>query len=289
MNASHQYKYTSSIQEIPRRKVFDRHDFYHRFYKKNLPVIFENLASNWAVVNENSIDRFVSEHGAESFYFITGCENNPLEKTTVSDLIQRFRDGGPEHVSFYPYSERQQNFSQMVNLDFLNRYTHSLCLRLPTTAFLSGKTAWTRLHQENQSNFCIGIEGKKLWRLYPPTITKELNPPEPSFLYRDGSSFNPFEDSESDLYSASGLTGILNRGDVLYNPPFYWHAVKNLTESFMISHRWIDPLKMLHQHPIEFLKTLRPQKPSVLESIRLCKLDFNLLLVEFHGLSNLIH
>ena len=58
------------------------------------------------------------------------------------------------------------------------------------------------------------------------------------------SSFDPARPDYDAFPAARGLQGLqveLHPGDVLYNPPFWWHKVDNPTVSIGVGFRWFPP------------------------------------------------
>ena len=97
-----------------------------------------------------------------------------------------------------------------------------------TNLFIGGKDTGSSLHCALTGNFFYNIKGQKLWYLIHPKYTKLLKP----LLSRTG------------LFSVSQLAicvhakkgavlnipryeMLLDEGDMLFNPPWYWHAVIN--------------------------------------------------------------
>ena len=69
----------------------------------------------------------------------------------------------------------------------------------------------------------------------------------------------------------------LRPGDILWNPSFYWHAVKNPTDSIGVGYRWLPPLYCLRMAPLYFILDLMATNPSFRKSMKLYKQDFNLI------------
>ena len=99
--------------------------------------------------------------------------------------------------------------------------------------------------------------------------------------YRQGGKvFNPFEPN----YETHPLFEYIDRvhvelepGDILYNPPYWWHAVKNHSDSIGVGYRWLAPFQSLRTSPIYFNLDLTVTNPPIWKWNDLAKKDINLI------------
>jgi hypothetical protein len=100
-----------------------------------------------------------------------------------------------------------------------------------TNLFFGGKGTGTSLHCSITGNFFYNIKGKKLWYLIDPKYTKYLRP----ILSRTGlfavSLLDICTSKQGDYpLSIPRYEVLLEEGDMLFNPPWYWHAITNKTD-----------------------------------------------------------
>lgn len=97
-----------------------------------------------------------------------------------------------------------------------------------TNLFFGGQGTGTSLHCAFTGNFFYNIRGNKKWYLIDPKYTKYLLPS----MSRTGL----FAVSRLDICGANKgdyvlniprYEVVLNEGDMLFNPPWWWHAVSN--------------------------------------------------------------
>ncbi len=69
----------------------------------------------------------------------------------------------------------------------------------------------------------------------------------------------------------------LQPGDVLWNPPYVWHAVKNITDAIGVGYRWLTPSYSFKQAPLYATLDLFARNPNIFKSIKLFNEDFNLI------------
>lgn len=119
--------------------------------------------------------------------------------------------------------------------------------------WIGPKNAISPLHFDYENNFLIQLHGKKKIRLYSPSQTKYLYP-RPSFLkFNHISKINMEEPCPKEFpkfYNAVPQDVILNPGDILYIPPFWWHKAYGLTTNISTNVWWPGKLK---QYPFPLL------------------------------------
>lgn len=96
--------------------------------------------------------------------------------------------------------------------------------------FVGSSHVWTQMHCDVTSSTFIMVEGQKRWLLFPPTETLYMAP----YGHHRNVAFNTeFDVFHPDLEShpafakARGFEVVLEPGDVLFFPSFWWHAVQN--------------------------------------------------------------
>lgn len=117
-----------------------------------------------------------------------------------------------------------------------------------TTVWIGTKGANTPLHYDTySSNFIAQLSGRKRWRIFPPSASKDLNPTR-----------IPFE--ESSVYSNATGRGdeiVLEPGDLLYLPKHWWHFVECLDPISLSINLWLphptDPMDRVQEATARFL------------------------------------
>jgi hypothetical protein len=156
----------------------------------------------------------------------------PLEEIKMSEIVARMRAGEPLYINnldtiFHrdrrllldlaiPQTVTEWWEGPNVPLDpvmvqmFLGIGTED-----PTTTTGSG------LHCARHANFFIQVVGRKRWTLVDPRYTLWVHP-TPRYQQPACASTPPF-----DLAALPRLETTIGPGDVLYNPPWMWHQVRN--------------------------------------------------------------
>jgi hypothetical protein len=72
---------------------------------------------------------------------------------------------------------------------------------------------------------------------------------------------------------------VLEPGDILYSPPYYWHDVINLERSIGLSCRWFSVKSALRASPLLATLEVFNTKPNMIKGLIMSVKDFNEVLV----------
>jgi ribosomal protein L16 Arg81 hydroxylase len=61
---------------------------------------------------------------------------------------------------------------------------------------------------------------------------------------------------------------MLEPGDVLYNPPFYWHHVANITDNVSVGVRWYSFRDAMQAAPLKNILSFMATNPTLFEASR---------------------
>merc|ERR1712146_451296 len=99
--------------------------------------------------------------------------------------------------------------------------------------FVGSNHVWSQAHCDIGSSTFIMVEGRKRWLLFPPSESQYMYP----YGQRRNVAFNaglnvfaPDLESQPEFAKARGFEAVLEPGDVLFFPSFWWHAIQNLDE-----------------------------------------------------------
>ena len=129
--------------------------------------------------------------------------------------------------------------------------------------FMGGKDTATGLHSAMAPNLFIQIAGQRRWLIYPACFAPFFQPTVQA---------SPFFYSQVDALATDDTNvaqhlpvydAILNPGDVLFNPAFYWHQVRNLSDAIGVGYRWTSMRQALRISKVQSLITTTATNPSV--------------------------
>lgn len=278
------------IMPIERRKDLSLKEFKRHYVRKGIPVVLEGAAKEWACTQKWSLEYFKELHGRDEIVMVDQSKGDyPYELTTLAEVIDNIRSGGGKYYRFYPLLTRHPEHIEDFDYKWLKQHRNKLCWFDAFQVFIGGKDSYTALHNANQSNLFVQAYGEKHWVLYSHYYTAVIDPAPVANVYRGAPGkkefpFNPWQPDFEYPYHLfkymDGYSVTLKPGDVLWNPPFYWHAVLNGSDSIGVGYRWLSPLYSYKISPLYMFLDLMARNPSIFKAYKLYRKDINELHLE---------
>jgi len=276
------------IMPVERRKDLSLKEFHQHYVRKGIPVVLEGAAKEWDCVKKWSLGYFKDLHGKDEIVLVDQSNMDyPYELTTLADVIDNIRGGGSKYYRFYPLLSRHPEHLKDFDYHWLRERRSKPALFDAFQIFIGGENTYTALHNANQSNLFVQAYGEKKWVLYSHYYSPIVDPYPIRNVYRSAHSkqgkevFNPFEPDYDGPYrlfkNIDGYSVHLKPGDVLWNPPFYWHAVKNLSDSIGVGYRWMSPFYSFKVSPLYMLLDCFATNPPIWKAYSLYQKDINQL------------
>ncbi len=271
---------------IDRRKDLSIDEFKREYINKGLPVVLEGAANDWACVKNWSLDYFKELYGEEEILLVDHeAIESEYEKLKLAEVLDGIREGKGKYYRFYPLLQRHPEHIKDFDYEWILKSRHKMTYGENFQVFIGGAGTATPLHNAFSCNIFTQVYGEKKWVLYPPYYSMVLDPDPANNIYRNasyrnGGVFDPFNPTyeKHPLYKyINGMTVHLKPGDVFYNPPYWWHAVSNPTDSIGVGYRWLPPLHCYRMSPLYFFLDLCAVNPSLWKAMRLAKTDINLI------------
>ena len=230
-------------QETGKRSLFECIRSQHPAVIKN----FSFKAKSWTV------DEILKKYGEKEFLLTeqgNGLKNQALKEIKGNHLYLansgRFTDNIANFLAYFaPIScKRLWSRAERQSPRYLTSYQLFMSdhpdLGTPCHNDLSG-----------DCNLFFQIEGRKRWTFIDPIFTLLLYPvipPEPSYGESLIDQYDMTPDPKARLFQyCPHQEVILEPGDVLFIPPYYWHSVRNLeARTLAVATRWGDELSTDH-------------------------------------------
>lgn len=277
---------------LERRTDLNIEEFRSEYLYKQRPVVMAGAARDWACTKDWSLEYFRRLHGEDEVLLADPTAPNPALYPKLKEIIDDIAAGGSTYFRFYPLLETHPEHHADFDMAWLKAHSNRIALSESFEVFIAPKGSVTPLHCAFPSNLFVQAWGTKRWCLIPFDYTPLINPMPMKMFYRaardeHGKHFNPFAndlDPEYQLYEhIQRFETTLEPGDVLFNPPMYWHAVYNPTDSIGIGFRWVSPAACAKTAPGHLLLDLLSREISFPEALRLYKKDVNLLVLHQLG------
>ncbi|MCB9676170.1 MAG: cupin-like domain-containing protein [Alphaproteobacteria bacterium] len=263
----------ASFEPVPRVRDASRRELLERFVKPGLPVVLEGAASHWPAVKKWSPDWFAERFGDHPVRLMNaGVEDfadpqgwRPIGRTVhLRDVIRSIASGTGEYSRFLPllhdFPELAADFDEAWLAGLRDRVAGGRNYQL----FIGGPGSNTALHNAMGSNLFVEVYGEKEWRIASTRWTPRFAPE----MARSPYFFSGVDLEDPDLTGVTGWTTVLRPGDVLYNPPFYWHQVRNHTATIGVGFRYYAPGAILRSSKTLALLTLAARNPPIWTAVQ---------------------
>lgn len=225
-------------------------EFKEKYLENNLPVILVGAAKDWEATSKWSLDYFKEHYPNEEQPIIDSSGEEiykkkvTQEKLEVKTLAEVVDSKDKYYANFSPLVHKYKELRDQLKLNWIFQLQNKLSSLMLYQLFMGAKGKKTELHSEMSSNLFIMLNGKKRWSMCSPKFNSLLDIPvtrEPCFH----SPVNFMESNAPENYGIDYYDFILEEGDVLFVPPYYWHQVYNETESVGLAIKWHHPYAYL--------------------------------------------
>lgn len=231
-------------------------DFKKNYLDKGIPLVIRNAAKDWDCYSKWTPEFFGENYGDDEIVLTEdhiATDDSALGRITLREIVDNLDDGDiAKYARFVPILSYHPELFQDFDTQWLaERIDKNNKLKLwgekgPGTSlrshlFLGRKGAKTEVHCALTNNMFINVYGRKQWHLISPKYDPMMYSPVNWGPGLYGTELSP-EASDFEKYPLqkyiSGYKFVLEPGDILFNPPFWWHHVKNLTHCISIGMRW---------------------------------------------------
>eukprot|EP00026_Physarum_polycephalum_P005170 Phypoly_transcript_05200.p1 GENE.Phypoly_transcript_05200~~Phypoly_transcript_05200.p1 ORF type:complete len:411 (-),score=58.03 Phypoly_transcript_05200:13-1245(-) len=243
--------------EIKRVAAPSMQQFFREYMTPKIPVIITGCMDHWPALNQRDWSDL------EYLKKVAGMRTVPIEvgktylEETWSQKLMTFGDFIDQHVdpdkgpnsasgpNATGYLAQTQLFDQIPELR-KDIETPIYCAMdadndiFVVNAWFGPKGTTTPLHYDPHHNLLSQVVGAKYLRLYSFDHSDALYPHEGKMLFNTSQVDleNPDLEKFNKFSKAPYLECILQRGEMLYIPPKFWHFVKSLSISFSVSFWW---------------------------------------------------
>lgn len=237
-------------------------------------ILFKGIASHWEAVRNWDLNYFKEKFGN---HMIT-INNNPglvadnvvtkTEHLKLSEYIQQVQQGDLKYLKLSSLVHDEPQLKNQLDYNVLKNFQPFLSTGETYYTFIGGKGSITPMHNEIPCNVYVQIHGRKRWVLYPPddfTLLGTHAERRPYFFTNANPDFQ--EDEKYPFLKYAGkIEIIIEPGDILYVPPFYWHYVENITDSISVAYKFANVPLSLRVSKFFTLMFFMATKPSIFTS-----------------------
>lgn len=238
-----------SVQEIPRIQVSDiPSEGLQPLFHYPVPIVIEGFASDSEAVQHWTPEFLREKYGNIEVPYFEGKNYWETKNATLKELIDDILAGGKTRKYVNNIADIFQDVPELQKGIPIEKFSKYMGNRKhnKTQIFLGGPETGTGLHCANKFNLFVMVYGEKRWNFVHPKHTPLLYPISQKnfqFVYAPiAANFDHDHAAYPLIQSVPRYTTVLKPGDVLVNPPWWWHAVENLTPSSIgVATRWMTP------------------------------------------------
>ena len=259
---------TIPVEEVPHRRGLSIQEFIKEYRNPLKPVVLKGAAKEWPACNRWSPDFFAQQYASVPVILFDGAVEDIKKETSapahfmsLQEFVQAMQSGSQEYARFLPILEKNPELMSDFDSKWLRSAAHRFGGGMKYQFFMGGPKTSTSMHSALGANLFVQVYGQKQWWIYSTKNTPLMKPAmDRSIFFRSQVSS---EDPEGTFQKARGWTTILEPGDILYNPPFFWHQARNLDMSIGVGFRWYALSSMLRSSAAQLFMTITASNPSL--------------------------
>jgi len=229
------------------------------------PLVVRGFADDWSAVRKWSLSLFNERYGDDLIPTDDRDENGTVIYKTLSDVIAQIRRGEPGYARFSPLLIDHKELVGDLDIRTLAKSTGAFKAELLFQLFMGGKDSRTRTHCAGETNAFVQISGTKIWYFVDPKETRMLEPLPMGTPFFAAGAFLHDPNLPGFPANLSVQKVVLNAGDLLIVPPFWWHQVDNPTESIGVACRFFRLHQALSQSLFLSAMTFSATTPNALK------------------------
>ena len=248
------------VRELTKEKVLEISNHFRE------PFIVRGLIRDFDCVQKWNLEYFETEYGDVDVPVFSDDipvsyakgKTTPLKKCnsdnhfcSIRDICKSIRNGEPLYINniskLFTVSDQARaelnldKMSQIMNESFFKNEKKNVFM---SQLFFGGKNTGTSLHSASNINFFFNVKGTKHWGFIHPKYTSLIKCQTSDKGLFAVSADDFFSEKEDNPYlRIPRYEALLNSGDFLFNPSWYWHAVRNKTDyTIAVANRYIFDL-----------------------------------------------
>jgi len=241
----------AETQPVPECDVnaedFSYEQFFEKYVKRPHPVVLRGFGKSLPAFDTFTVDDFLNSFGDEEVLLKTP------ERDGVHGNLRDIKNPGTYLHNSEAIFARHPELIDALKLDRMKAFAcnrlandHPLFGKLPVQMFVGAtRGTGTPFHCANGYNWFFQLEGRKKWTFVDPKWIGLMVPGlNRGALYQTSAITDP--NTVLDKYKplwrvVPRYEVVLESGDVLLNPPWWWHCIENMSaKSLACATRWAD-------------------------------------------------
>ena len=241
-------------------------EFWEKYVKTCTPIIIKGGAKHTLAYKGWSLESFRERFGDFEVNITNQSNNEESDIKTFRDVVD---SDEKLYISFWAniFSAHPELLDELGCLDFREHMGGKATHFIGTQIFLGAHSdTGTHPHCAQGSNLFFQIRGQKKWTFVHPDYSWLMYPMLDRVSFFCASFIkNNYDQAYLEQYAplqkyCPKYEAVLDPGDILLNPPWQWHAVRNLTdENIAVAVRWAPAIGQKRANTFfEFIQLLSP-------------------------------
>lgn len=250
-----------AVLDDPDPEIIER-----EYIRKRKPVVLRGAAKDWPAAKLWSFDYFKTNYPDMNIFIAEERFSRTreglgykidLSRYTMERFANEVAAGSNIYLKFLPVFKEHPELREHLDFEAMTRWSHGRLSKCEITNefYMGGKNTVTHLHTERSDIFHACFVGRKRWRLYAPDQTRFLYPipARTLFIASEVDFLAPDYEIHPWFRYASGYETVLEPGDVLYFPAYFWHAVENPEATISANCLWYDKWRAVGALPMHWI------------------------------------
>jgi hypothetical protein len=262
-------------------------EFRDKYLNQARPLVIRGAARHWASAKKWTPQFFGDTYGDDEIVLtsdhIANADNAPQNRITLREIVAGLDNPDvSKYARFVPILSYHPELFDDLDVEWLGRRidprgkvklwgNEGRGTSLRSHLFLGRQGAKTEVHCALTNNMFVNVYGRKQWHLISPEYDPLLYSPVNWGPGLYGTAVTP-EGPDFDQFPlqryVSGYKFTLEPGDVLFNPPFWWHHVRNVTNCISIGIRWYSFANAMKASRAQNIMALFATSPSMYAAAR---------------------
>lgn len=225
--------------------TLNREKFQRNYVRPLIPVVIENLLSNWKASARwtwKNLRTYYGERTVRASYDPEGvCSNRCYVNLSFEEYLDRMDEGSLYLTEVHLPTVFPELMADIVMPELVPPLM-VLSGRQPNAWFSSANVSKS-LHYDTSDNLLCQVMGRKQVLLFSPDQSVYMYPDNHSKFPHNSRIRNPAKVDLSqfpEFANTRACSVIIGSGDVLYIPPGWWHFTTSIEHSISVNYWWVN-------------------------------------------------
>ncbi len=238
------------------------------------PLVFRGAAKEWEAVKLWSKEFFRDQHGDTPVTIIDNPglvdkdKENVFKHTNFAEYFKEVEKDKSKYLRFSRVLDNNPQLLKYLNMDWLRQFKANLSVGDQTFLFIGEGDTKTPMHAALSHTIFVQIKGKKRWIICAPNERFFTDPVAGRLLYyyTNGDITNNNDPNYTLMPYVRKYDVILDEGDVLWLPSYFWHHVENVTPTIGVAFKYQNLAESWKITKTMFILNFLATKPTILRS-----------------------